>query len=69
MSEWQNEKEILYPLGATPIEGGAKLLVCAKAKTCRLLLYKKGEPDPVRIEEFKVEERIGDIWQMTLLQD
>ena len=53
MSEWQNEKEILYPLGATPIEGGAKLLVCARAKTCRLLLYKKGEPDPVRIEEFK----------------
>ena len=69
MSEWQNEKEILYPLGATPIEGGAKLLVCARAKTCRLLLYKKGEPDPVRIEEFKEEERIGDIWQMTLLHD
>lgn len=66
MEDWQKRNEILYPLGVTLVNGGAKVLVCAEADSCRLLLYRKGEAEPCETLEFDEKERIGNVWSMDL---
>ncbi len=57
---------MLYPLGVTITESGAEILVQAEAEKVSLLLFKAGEADCFEQFEFKSEERIGDVWTMSL---
>lgn len=66
MTEWIKQHEILYPLGVTPLEDGVKILVQAAAEQVSLLLYRHGGETPFEEIPFKEEERVGDVWAMTL---
>lgn len=66
MNKMLNSRGILYPFGVTPVEGGVKLLLQAPGKACRLLLYRPGEEQPLETVDFQEEERVGDVWSMTL---
>lgn len=66
MIRLQNSREILYPFGVTPVEAGVKILVQAAGKSCRLLLFNRGEEASFDSVDFREEERVGDVWSMTL---
>lgn len=66
MTQLKSAHEILYPLGVTPIEDEIKILVQAEGKRVSLLLFRAGEEKAAETIEFKEEERIGDVWSMTL---
>lgn len=43
MTGRKNRHELLYPLGVTPTEEGAEILVQAEGKKVSLLLFRRGE--------------------------
>ena len=57
---------MMYPLGVTITESGAEILVQAEAEKVSLLLFKAGEKECFEQYEFCAEERIGDVWTMSL---
>ncbi len=57
---------MMYPLGVTITESGAEILVQAEAETVSLLLFKAGEKECFEQFEFQEEDRIGDVWTMSL---
>lgn len=60
-----------YPMGLTIITGGIHLSVTAAAKSCSLVLFACGtgkKEETVRIP-FPEEDRIGDVWEMTVLAE
>ena len=57
---------MMYPLGVTITESGAEILVQAEAEKVSLLLFKAGEKECFEQFEFAKEERIGDVWTMSL---
>ena len=57
---------MMYPLGVTITESGAEILVQAEAEKVSLLLFKAGEKECFEQFEFCAEERIGDVWTMSL---
>ena len=61
-----NNHKIMYPLGVTITESGAEILVQSKAEKVELLLFKKGETEACERFEFDVQNRIGDVWTMSL---
>ena len=57
---------MMYPLGVTITESGAEILVQAEAEKVSLLLFKEGEKESFEQFEFQPEDRIGDVWTMSL---
>ncbi|MBR0307089.1 MAG: alpha-amylase, partial [Lachnospiraceae bacterium] len=57
---------MMYPLGVTITESGAEILVQAEAEKVSLLLFEAGEKECFEQFEFAKEERIGDVWTMSL---
>ena len=57
---------MMYPLGVTITESGAEILVQAEAEKMSLLLFKAGKKECFEQFEFCAEERIGDVWTMSL---
>lgn len=57
---------MMYPLGVTITESGAKILVQAEAEKVTLFLFKAGEKESFEQFDFKEEDRIGDVWTMSL---
>lgn len=57
---------MMYPLGVTITESGAKILVQAEAEKMTLLLFKAGEKESFEQIEFQKEDRLGDVWTMSL---
>lgn len=57
---------MMYSLGVTITESGAEILVQAEAEKVSLLLFKAGEKECFEQYEFCAEERIGDVWTMSL---
>ena len=57
---------MMYPLGVTITESGAEILVQAEAEKVFLLLFKAGEKECFEQFEFHPEDRIGDVWTMSL---
>lgn len=66
MAKKMNRYEMLYPLGVTLTEDGAEILVQAEAETMTLVLYRTGESEEPERIHFKPEERIGNVWTMSL---
>lgn len=66
MARMKCRQEILYPLGVTSAEDGARILVQANGEKVSLLLFKPGEEEPERIIDFKEEDRMGDVWSMEI---
>lgn len=66
MAKKTNRYEMMYPLGVTPTEDGAEILVQAEAETMTLVLYRTGEKEPMERIDFKTEDRIGNVWTMSL---
>ena len=64
--EIDNNDRKAYPLGLTNIKGGIHVSVAAAAKSCSLLLFAPSAAEPVRIP-FPEENRVGDVWGMTVL--
>ncbi len=57
---------MMYPLGVTITESGAKILVQAEAEKVTLFLFKAGEKESFEQFEFNEDQRIGDVWTMSL---
>lgn len=66
MTGRKNRHELLYPLGVTPTEEGAKILVQAEGKKVSLLLFRRGEKKAAEVIDFQERDRVGDVWSMTL---
>ena len=66
MAQKKSRHELLYPLGVTPMADEIKILVRAEGEDVKLLLFKKGAEEAEEVITFKKEERIGDVWSMTL---
>ncbi len=57
------------PFGATLVPGGGNFSVFSSAATsCTLVLFKKGEPQPMGEIPFPPEFRIGSVWCMTVFE-
>ena len=61
-----NNHKIMYPLGVTITERGAEILVQSKAEKVELLLFKKDEAEPCERFTFEEQNRVGDVWTMSL---
>lgn len=58
-----------YPLGITVMDGGIHAAVAVEAKACSLVLYAPGSgkvKEAMRFS-FPCEDRMGDVWEMTVL--
>ena len=66
MTGRKNRHELLYPLGVTPTEEGAEILVQAEGKKVSLLLFRRGEKKAAEVIDFQERDRVGDVWSMTL---
>ena len=69
MTEESGRTKILYPLGVTPVEGGAAILVQAEGTDVKLLLYRAGEKEVWKTVDFKEENRVGNVWSMFLREE
>jgi isoamylase len=57
----------VFPFGATVVPGGVNFSVCSSAATsCVLVLFQKGEHEPLVEIPFPDEFRIGNTWAMTV---
>lgn len=64
----KNDKKA-YPMGLTIVTGGIHVSVEAAAKSCSLLLFSPGKGrglQPRITIPFPAENRMGDVWQMTV---
>ncbi len=68
MRQQLNGQEILYPLGVTSTEGRTTFLFETEGKRVKLLLYQKGGEQPRELN-FKEEERIGNVWGLTVADE
>lgn len=59
----------LYPMGVTLTEYGAEILVQSTADQLDLLLFHAGETEPAERIPFHPDEKIGDVWTMSLERD
>lgn len=59
----------LYSLGTTVIEGGVHFSIDAGGESCNLMLYQTGQEETACVIAFPEEERIGDVWSMTVLRE
>lgn len=66
MAKFENRNEILYPLGVTQANDETVILVEAEAEEVKLLLFRAGEDEPSGIRSFRKEERVGNVWSMTI---
>ena len=57
MTGSKSRQELLYPLGVTPTEEGARILVQAEGKKVSLLLFRRGEKKAAEIIDFQEKER------------
>lgn len=60
------KRTMLYPMGVTLTEHGAEILVQTTANQLDLLLFHAGETEPAERISFDPNEKIGDVWSMTL---
>lgn len=66
MAKSTNRYNMMYPMGVTPTEDGAEIRVQSKAKVMTLVLFDAGEQDAKERIAFDSNERIGDVWAMSL---
>lgn len=59
-------KNRINSMGLTTTETGIHVCVASAAETCSLLLYRQGEAGPFSRLEFSGEDRVGDVWNMTV---
>ena len=58
-----------YPLGAVQTEEGVHFSVVWAGENCRLLLFGKDRKKPEAQVDFLPQERIGDVWNVTVAGD
>ena len=61
------ENEKWYPLGVTEVRGGYHFATTAGRESCALVLFKAGKEQPFQKISFRKEDRVGDVWNMTLM--
>lgn len=66
MAEKKSRQQLLWPLGVTLLEREARILVQAEGEKLSLLFYRPGEKKAAAVIDFKEEDRIGDVWGMTI---
>ncbi|MDO5417857.1 MAG: alpha-amylase [Lachnospiraceae bacterium] len=58
-----------YPMGTTAVDGGMHFSVASAGDTCSLVLYRKGGQEEAGRFHFSEEERVGDVWNLTVLAE
>lgn len=56
----------MYPMGFTRMGNRVHLSVAAEGENCWLILYHRGKKEPCGRVEFPKEEKVGDVWGITL---
>ena len=59
----------VYPMGVTVIDGGAHFSVVSRSESCTLVLFSEGRKKPCARLEFPSADRIGDVWNVTIMGD
>ena len=63
------DDRMFYPMGVTVINGGAHFSVVSRSEACALVLFSRGRKKPDARLLFPLENRIGDVWNMTVSGD
>ena len=58
-----------YPLGATPTADGMHFSFVHPGKECRVILYEQGRRRPAARIPFPLENKTGDVWNVTIKGD
>ncbi|MDO4328835.1 MAG: alpha-amylase [Lachnospiraceae bacterium] len=58
-----------YPMGTVAVEEGVHFSVISQGESCSLVLYQAGGKAPVKQIPFPEENRVGDVWSMTVTGD
>lgn len=58
-----------YPIGTTRISGGVHFSLVSRGDRCSLVLFQEGKDQWDRKLEFRKEDKIGDVWNMTVSGD
>ena len=66
MTKTKRSYDIMYPLGVTQTAEGVEILMPYEGETMELLLFHAGEQDPFEKILFNKEDRIGEVWIMSL---
>ena len=66
MTKTKRSYDIMYPLGVTQTADGVEILMPYEGEALELLLYHAGEQDPFEKISFHKEDRIGEVWIMSL---
>lgn len=66
MAKAKKNYDRMYPLGVTQTAEGMEILMPCEGETLELLLFHKGKEKPAEQIPFKEEEKIGDVWTMSL---
>lgn len=58
-----------YPMGTAVVEGGMHFSLVFQGESCSLVLYRAGGRTPIERIPFPEENRVGDVWSMTVAGD
>lgn len=65
----RKEEPRLYPMGAVKTETGMHFSIASPCESCSLVFFQKGKQEPVQTIAFENEDKIGDVWNITLSGD
>ncbi|WP_347559723.1 hypothetical protein [Clostridium sp. AM58-1XD] len=63
------DRNTWYPMGTARTEDGFHFCVAAEGESCSLLLFQKGKEKPFQKLPFPAEQRMGNVWSMTVAGD
>lgn len=62
----RKEEPYVYPMGAVKMGGGMHFSIASPKEKCSLVFYQKGKTEPVQTVPLEEEDKIGDVWNITL---
>lgn len=65
----RKEEPHRYPMGTVKIEAGMHFSIASPKESCSLVFFQQGETEPVQTVPLEVEDKIGDVWNITLTGD
>lgn len=65
----RKEEPHRYPMGTVKTEAGMHFSIASPTENCSLVFFQKGETEPVQTVPLAVEDKIGNVWNITLTGD
>ena len=65
----RKEEPQIYPMGAVKTENGMHFSIASVKESCSLVFFEQGKTEPVQTIPLLPEDKIGDVWNITLEGD